>query len=131
MYKRQVNLRVRASTTTRRRSAASCSTTSRVPTTYNRTVSTSCYRLSTINALTCEKFPALWNENKNATHFILDRIARTNIIQYVDAVYCYRPSSVSVVRRSVSVTLVSPGKRLNQSRGCLGCGVGWTQGTTH
>jgi len=44
---------------------------------------------------------------------------------YVDAVYCYRPSSM--VCRSVcrSVTLVSPANRLNRWRCRLGLGLGW------
>jgi len=43
---------------------------------------------------------------------------------YVDAAYCYRPSSV-VCR---SVTVVSPQRRLNRSRCRFGSGLGWAQG---
>ena len=38
---------------------------------------------------------------------LLDRIARTT---YVDADYCYRPSSVVCLSVGLSVTLVSPAK---------------------
>jgi len=41
-------------------------------------------------------------------------------VAYVDAAYCYRPSSVSVGR---SVTVVSPAKSLNRSRCRLVCGL--------
>jgi len=46
---------------------------------------------------------------------------------YVDAAYCYPPSSV-VCR---FVTLVSPAKRLNWSRCRLGWGLGWAEETTY
>jgi len=44
---------------------------------------------------------------------------------YIDAAYCYRRSSV-VCR---SITIVSPAKRLNRSKCCLGCGLKWAGGT--
>jgi len=58
---------------------------------------------------------------RRAIHF-LDRIARTT---YVDAVYCYRPSSVVCQ----SVTLVSPAKTAEQIEMPFGWALGWTQGT--
>ena len=48
---------------------------------------------------------------------LLGRIARTT---YIDAVYCYRPSSVVGLSVCRSVTLVIHTKRLNQSRCRLG-----------
>ena len=44
---------------------------------------------------------------------------------YVDAAYCYRPSSVVCLSVCRSVTIVSPAKRLRRSRYCFGCALGW------
>jgi len=50
---------------------------------------------------------------------------------YVDAAYCYRPSSV--VCRSVcrSVTVVSPAKMAAPIESRFGRGLGWAQGTMY
>ena len=50
---------------------------------------------------------------------------------YVDAAYCYRLNSVVGLSVCLSVTLVSPAKRLNRSRCRLGCGLRWAQGTIY
>ena len=50
----------------------------------------------------------------NAGRFALRATRAHRSTMYLDAAYCYRPSSV--VCRSVSVTLVRPAKGLNRSR---------------
>ena len=52
---------------------------------------------------------------------VIIRPHRSTTCMYVDAGYSYRPSSVVCQ----SVTLVSPAKRLNRLRCCLGCWLGW------
>jgi len=50
---------------------------------------------------------------------------------YVDAAYCYRPSSVVCLSVCRSVCLSQSWtlqKRLNRSRCRLGCGLEWAQG---
>jgi len=50
-----------------------------------------------------------------------------SIRMYIDAAYCYRWSSM-VCR---SVTIMSREKQPNQSRYCLGCGLGLAQQSTY